>query len=333
MRVIKEKMAREAGSRSPQRALAIELRHVRYFLALSRELHFGRAAKQLNLAQPGLSQQISALEDLLGVLLFHRNRRKVELTVAGQEFALEAPKILAQTQRAVLIAQKAARGEVGRIEIGYVASTAFTGVLQKVVSSFRATHPQADLVLTEMEMQIQLQEMRAGRLDVSFIRPPVRLPPDIEVFQILDEPLVLLIGENHPLSRRKITSLAQLSDEIFITPRHPPGVSFYEYTVQACREAGFAPRLGPQGRDFVTIASMASVGLGVALAPSSLERVRLPGLVCKRIPNIEVTADLSFAYRSHEHSPATLAFVRHVRNTMKTQSAFRRLSRETRDES
>lgn len=143
---------------------------------MARELHFGRAAKQLNLAQPGLSQQIGALEDILGVRLFLRNRRKVELTVAGQEFASEAPKILAQAQRATLIAQKAARGEVGRIEIGYVASTALTGVLQKCVSSFRKTHPQVDLMLTQMEMQTQLREMTAGRLDVSFISSRIHPP-------------------------------------------------------------------------------------------------------------------------------------------------------------
>lgn len=313
-------MTIDARAELPQQDAAIELRHVRYFLAVARELHFGRAAKQLNLAQPGLSQQIGSLEEILGVKLFLRNRRKVELTVAGQEFASEAPKILAQAQRATLITQKAARGEVGRIEIGYVASTAFTGVLQNCVSSFRATHPQVDLVLTEMEMQTQLREMTAGRLDVSFIRPPVRLPQDIEVFRILDEPLALLIGGDHPLAKRKIMSLAQLSDEIFITPRHASGVSFHEYTVQACREAGFVPQLGPQGRDFVTIASMASVGLGVALAPSSLERVKLPGLVCKKIPSINVTADLSLAYRSHENSPAALAFIRHVREIVKPEA-------------
>lgn len=310
-------MARDI-ERAPRRhELAIELRHVRYFLSVARELHFGRAAKQLNLAQPGLSQQIGALEEILGVRLFHRNRRKVELTIAGQEFAVEAPKILAQAQRATLIAQKAARGEVGRIEIGYVASTAFTGVLQKSVSSFRTTHPEADLVLTEMEMQTQLREMTAGRLDVSFIRPPVRLPQDIETFRILDEPLALLIGSEHPLARRKITSLAQFSDETFIIPRHAPGVSFYEYTVRACHEAGFAPQLGPQGKDFVTIASMVSIGLGVAIVPSSLERLKLPGLICKKLPGVKITADLSIAYRSHESSPAALAFISHVRQAMK----------------
>jgi len=306
-------MPLESKLLTSRRGNTIELRHARYFLAVAEELHFGRAARRLNLAQPGLSQQISALEDLIGAQLFHRNRRRVELTAAGNAFIIEIRKLLVQAKRAVLVAQQAARGELGRIEIGYVASAALTGTLTRIVSSFRKSHPGVELALTEMEMRAQLREMNETRLDISFIRPPVRLPSGVTTLRILDEPLALALSSDHPLAGKKRISLAQFCDEIFITPHHEPGVSFHEHTTQACRAAGFSPRLGPQGRDFVTIASMVSVGLGVALVPMSLQHIRLPGMVCKAITGTTIAAELSIAYRTNEDSPATLAFINHAR--------------------
>jgi DNA-binding transcriptional LysR family regulator len=302
---------------STNRGPAIELRHIRYFLAVAEELHFGRAAQHLRLAQPGLSQQISALEGLIGARLFHRNRRRVELTAAGEAFMPEARKIFVQAERAVLVAQQAARGELGRIKIGYVASAAYTGALRAIVSGFRKSHPDVELGLIEMEMRMQLDEMSEARLDIAFIRPPVRLPSEMAAFRILDEPVALAVPSEHPLAGKKRVALAQFSEEIFITPHHEQGVSFYEHTTQACRAAGFTPRMGPQGRDFVTIASMVSVGLGVALVPMSLQRIQLPGVVCKSISDVAITAELSIAYRTNEGSPSTLAFIEHARKLVR----------------
>ncbi len=300
--------------RQPVRAHAVELRHLRYFVATAEELHFGRAAERLRIAQPGLSQQIRTLEALVGTALFHRTRRSVELTLAGELFLAEARKTLEQAERTVLVAQQAGRGERGRIEIGYVASAAYTGVLTSLFSAFRKTHPQVDLRFMEMEMSRQLDTMHDGKLDIAFIRPPVELPAGVAAVTILREPVILAISCEHPLARHDRIPLAELSRDSFITPHHAPGVSFHEHTVAACGRVGFVPRIAHQGRDFTTIASMVAVGLGVALVPRSLRCIQLPGVLYRPIADTEVWANLAVAFRRTERSAATQALIRQARD-------------------
>ncbi|WP_235035387.1 LysR substrate-binding domain-containing protein, partial [Roseomonas sp. 18066] len=248
------------GGRRPTRA-RLELRHLRYFLAVAEELNYGRAAERLKIAQPGLSQQIRALEEIVGATLFDRSRRAVQLTLAGELLLGEARKTLAQAEAALTAARRAGRGEVGRIAIGYTASAAYTGVLTALVGSFRAAHPEVELQITEMEMQRQLDAIAEDRLDIGFIRPPVALPLGVASLPLLQEPVLLALPERHPLAAGDApVALAALAGESFITPRHGPSVSFHHHLLEAARAAGFPPRMGPQGRDFVTIVSMVAVG-------------------------------------------------------------------------
>ncbi|WP_419897586.1 LysR substrate-binding domain-containing protein [Roseomonas sp. USHLN139] len=301
------------AGRRPTRS-RLELRHLRYFLAVAEELNYGRAAERLKIAQPGLSQQIRALEEIVGAPLFDRSRRAVQLTLAGELLLGEARKTLAQAEAALIVARRAGRGEVGRIAIGYTASAAYTGVLTSLVGSFRAAHPEVELQITEMEMQRQLDAIAEDRLDIGFIRPPVALPLGVASLALLQEPVLLALPERHPVVvAGDPVDLAALSEESFITPRHGPAVSFHRHTLEAARSAGFAPRLGPQGRDFVTIVSMVAVGLGVALVPQSLRCVQVPGLAYRPLAGPPVLAELALAYRRTEASPAARNFVRHAR--------------------
>ena len=291
----------------------VELRHLRYFLATAEELNFGRAAERLGIAQPGLSQQIKALEEIVGTPLFDRTRRSVQLTLAGELFAAEARKTIAQAEMAMLAARQAGRGEVGRIAVGYVGSAAYTGMLTRILNKFRSAYPDVELQISEMEMMRQLDQISEGKLDIGFIRPPVKLPLSVASVQVLQERLMLAMPADHPLAARAKVPLAPLNGEIFITPRHPPNVSFHKYTTQACQAAGFFPRLGPQGRDFVTITSMVSIGLGVALVPQSVRCIQLPGVRFKQIAGSPILAELAVAFRRSEPSPAARAFAQHVR--------------------
>ncbi|WP_244487256.1 LysR substrate-binding domain-containing protein [Afipia sp. Root123D2] len=291
----------------------IELRHLRYFLVTVEEMHFGRAAERLGIAQPGLSQQIMALEEIVGTPLFDRRKRAVQLTLAGEIFAGEARKTIAQSEMALLAARQAGRGEVGRIAVGYVGSAAYTGMLTRVINKFRDDYPDVELQISEMEMLEQLNQISEGKLDIGFIRPPVTLPIGIASVEVLQERLLLAIPSTHALASRERVPLAAFNSDIFITPRHPPKVSFHKYTTQACQAAGFFPRLGPQGRDFVTITSMVSIGLGVALVPQSVKCIQLPDVRFKPIIGKSIYAELAVAFRRSEPSPAARAFAQHAR--------------------
>jgi DNA-binding transcriptional LysR family regulator len=289
----------------------IELRHMRYFQAVAEELNFGRAAEKLGIAQPNLSQQIKALEEIIGTPLFDRTQRSVRLTTAGEYFLIEARETLTHAQTAVVMAQRAGRGDEGKLEIGYVGSATYTGALINVVGAFRETSPKVDITLRELAMQDQLRQINGLTLDVGFIRPPVELPLGIGTSLILQESLVLAISDRHPMAAGDEIDLALLKDEPFVIPRHQAGESFHKHTIDACASAGFQPRIGQQGAEFVTIISMVAIGLGVALVPQSCKCLSLPGVRFKRILQSEVLADLSLAYRKSESSTVVRNFVRH----------------------
>lgn len=292
---------------------SLELRHLRYFIALAEELNYGRAAQKLRIAQPGLSQQIRRLEEIVGAVLVDRTQRAVRLTTAGELFLAGAERTLRQAEQAVLAAQRAERGELGRLTVGYVASAAYVGVLTTMVSRFRETHPDVELVISEMEMRAQLAAIDEGRLDICYIRPPVAIPVGITTLSLMQEEILLAIPASHPLAAAAAVPLAAFADEVFITPHHPPDVSFHHHTLTACRHAGFFPRTGPQGREFMTVATMVAVGLGVALVPQSLRCIEMPGVRYKPVRDLGVTAELAIAYRRTEPSTAARAFIRHAR--------------------
>lgn len=300
------------AGRRPSSSL-LELRHLRYFLATAEELNYGRAAERLQIAQPGLSQQIMNLEEIVGTPLFDRTRRSVKLTLAGELFAEEARKALQQADTALLVARRAGRGHLGRIAIGYVGSAAYTGALTTMVGEFRREFPDVELDISEMEMLRQLDQLAHGQLDIAFIRPPVPLPVGIVSTAILHEEIILALPAGHPRAADEQVALPLLNADIFITPHHPADVSFRAHTTVACRAAGFSPHFGPQGRDFVTIASMVAVGLGVALVPQSLRAIQVPGLRYRPIAGAPILAELAVAYRRNEPSPVARAFAAHAR--------------------
>jgi len=295
---------------------ALELRHLRYFVALAEEQNFERAAARLGIAQPGLSQQIIKLEALLGVSLLDRSRRSLRLTRPGLELAEQGRRVLGLAESAVEAVHRAAKGDLERVAVGYVASAAYSGVLGDALSKFKASRPGVEFQLIEMEMRQQLEKIAEKSLDLGFIRPPIALPPGLAAEIAMREEFVVALPAGHAHAASPSVALKSLAGEVFITPRQPPDVGFHRNTIAACREAGFEPDINSSGRDFITIASMVVLGTGVALVPRSFQCVQLPGIAYTKLKGCSVTSDLAIAYRKVEPSPIIKSFIAHFKKSL-----------------
>jgi DNA-binding transcriptional LysR family regulator len=283
----------------------MELRHLRYFVAVAEELHFTRAAERLHIGQPPLSQQIQALEEELGVQLFARSKRRVALTEAGQRFLVSARQILADTEQAAEQARRAARGEVGELRIGFTSSLPLTPLLPGVLNDYRRRHPQVTLTLREMFTTDQFDALMAERLDVGFVRyTNVTAPPGLALREIHRDPLRVVINQRHPLAGEKSLSFAQLRDEAFISYPHDAGTGLSVMLRQLGLAAGFEPKVVQEAREATTQIGLVAAGLGVAILPSPLECVRLSGV--RYVPLTETNAYLSLAVAIRAETPSPL---------------------------
>jgi len=301
----------------------MELRHLRYFVTVAEELHFGRAAQRLHLSQPPLSMQIKALEQELGTLLLERTQRRVALTPAGEVFLKEAREILARVEQAAANAQRAARGEVGELIIGFV-SIADYNLLPQTLSTFRTANPGIRLVLREATSDVQLQQLADERMDVGFIVPPVA-DERLAVLPLLREPLVAALPAQHPLARgRGALALARLRDMPFILfPRHM-AQGLYDDIVSFCRQAGFSPRVEQEAVQMQTIVSLVSSGLGVALIPASLRHLARTGVVYRSLRETGPSTEIALAWRMRDTRPALQRFLEAVRSVVKPTPAAAR---------
>lgn len=246
----------------------MELRHLRYFVAVAEELHFGRAAARLHISQPPLSQQIKALEGEVGVELFHRTRRTVSLTDAGKAFLPAARATLDQAQRAETLARDVAAGRQGRLAVAFVTSASYS-ILPDAIRGFRSAFPGVDLTLREMIPSDQIQALTRQEVDVGLLRPPLK-ERGIIARTVLEEPLVAALPVDHVLAKRPSVLLEQLRSEdwVLFPRRHGPGL--FDTIAAACRAAGFSPQVRHEPNDMQSVLAHVAAGLGVSLLPSSL---------------------------------------------------------------
>jgi DNA-binding transcriptional LysR family regulator len=292
------KAARTAEPRPP------ELRHLRYFVAVAEELHFGRAAERLHMSQPPLSMQIQALERSLGVQLLVRTQRQVSLTRAGEAFLRESRQILARLEAAGRLARRVSRGEVGELAVGFVSSADYN-VLPPLLREFRQRAPDVRLTLHESTTDRQLEALVQGRLDVGFVLPPVE-DPRIAYRALHREPLLAALPSRHALARRRgPVPVARLADQPFILfPRElAPGL--YDDIVSFCRSAGFSPRVEQEAVQMQTILSLVSADMGVALIPASLVHLGRTGVTYKPLREAAPQTEIGVAWR-RDDSLATL---------------------------
>ena len=290
----------------------MELRHLRYFLAVAEELHFHRAAARLHISQPPLSQQIRALERELGVTLLERNRRRVGLTAAGEAFRDDARAILAAVYRAAERAQNVARGSLGTLSVGFVGSAMFSPTLPDILREFRATRPEVELVLRELPTVVQLQALVGGELDVGVIRGPIAatdVDPQLELMTIQRERLVAALPADHPLAARRRLRAADLSGDTFVILARRDAPGLFASLTSAMVEVGGVPEDVLEVAEMQTIISLVAGGFGVSLVPASVGTVDRSGVAFRPIAGPTPTIELSAAWRTGGDSPVRDAFL------------------------
>jgi DNA-binding transcriptional LysR family regulator len=289
----------------------MELRHLRYFVAVAEEGHVTRAAERLGIQQPPLSQQIRALETELDAQLFHRKPRGVELTPAGRALFDEAKAILARVGDAVTATRQAARGEIGRIGIGFTSSASFHPFVPRAIRAFRERHKLVALALEESGTSELVEALRGRAIDAAFVRSPVAESVDLTIRPLLEEPMVAALPSGHRLSAAGDTlPLAALAGETFILYRRPVGPGLHDAIIAACDRAGFSPTIGQEAPRMLSTLSLVAAGLGVTLVPASMSRLDAEGVVYRALDKrAELTAPLNLAYRRDEISAAVRRFV------------------------
>ncbi|WP_321855400.1 LysR family transcriptional regulator [Paraburkholderia tropica] len=305
-----------------------DLRQLRYFVAVAEEQHFGRAAARLSMTQPPLSQAIRALEEALGVELFARTRRSVELTAVGADLLPEVRRILASADALRPLAQSLARGEAGVLALAFV-STADYGLLPLLLRDFGARYPRVRLQLAEATSDVQVDELVAGRIDAGLVIAPVppRHAAQLAYLPVAREPLVIAMPAalSAQLGGAEAeadaddgwcatpVNLRDLADvPLVVFPRHlAPG--FHDTIMDCYGAAGLAPRVGQEAIQMQTIVSLVSAGMGVALVPQSLRHLRRTGVVYRPLAQAAPTIETGLVWRVQEVSPVLAAFIEIVR--------------------
>ncbi|WP_414620163.1 LysR family transcriptional regulator [Calothrix sp. CCY 0018] len=285
----------------------MELRHLHYFVAVAEELHFSRAAERLHISQPPLSQQIRVLEEQLGVKLFERTKRQVQLTKAGKAFLEHSYLVLAQLEQAIEVTQRIGRGEVGRLAIAFVDSATYT-VLPDILSVFREQFPAVELRLHEMTTAQQIQALHLKQVDVGIVRSAI-IEPGLSVECLLQESLVLALPQTHPLSAQNKVSLSTLASESFILFPAKLGPVFYDQIINMCQQAGFRPKVAQEAVQMQTIIGLVAAGLGIAFVPTSMQNFHRSGVVYRPLQEQTPSSGLYLAWRQYDLSPVIKTFL------------------------
>lgn len=297
----------------------MELRHLRYFVAVAEELHFNRAAERLHIAQPPLSQQIKQLESELGVELFYRRtKRQVQLTEAGQVLLQASYRILAQVEQAISNAQRAGRGETGTLAVGFT-STVVYDVLPAILSEYREQFPNVNLVLQELTTTQQEEALQNHQIEVGFCHPPLK-DDGLELEPILQESLVVALPEVHPLATETTLSICLLADEPFILFPRYLGPGLYDQIVSFCQQANFSPKVVQEAVQMQTIIGLVSANVGVALVPASLQNLQRAGVVYKPLEGATPHVEVAIAWRSDNITPVLREFLLAIKRYIKKRS-------------
>jgi len=290
----------------------MELRHLRYFVAVAEHGHVTRAAESLGIQQPPLSQQIKALEDELGVQLLRRKPRGVELTDAGAAFLERARVILGEVERAFASTRRTARGEQGRVVVGFTSSAPFHPFVPRVIRMFREASPHVSLVLEESGSSELVHGLHSETIDAAFIRSPVADVVDLLVEPILQEKMVVALPTGHPLAGdlTRPLELSELANHTFILYKRPGAPGLYDSIIAACRGAGFSPLVGQEAPRIISTLNLVAAGLGVSAVPESLRRLQMDGVVYRDLADsAELMAPLILACRRGENSATVQRFI------------------------
>jgi len=288
----------------------MELRHLRYFIAVADELSFSRAAERLQIAQPPLSQQIQALESELGVKLFDRKKRPLQITLAGEAFLEEARLTLANLEQAIHKTQRIHQGELGHLTVGFTSSMA-NGVLPNILRTFREHYPEINLILREESSGSQIQRLRDRQTDIVFVyqTPDLAEANDLKMILLSHQTLVAVLPEHHPLATQPTISLIDLADEEFVMPLHSVVSGLSEQIQCLCAQAGFVPKVAQEAIFMVTILGLVAGEIGISILPSSVQNLRREGVTYRPIQEKPIANPLTIVCRQDHSSPILQQFI------------------------
>jgi DNA-binding transcriptional LysR family regulator len=291
----------------------VELRHLRYFVAVAEELHFGRAAVRLHISQPPLSHQIQNLERELGVELLRRTKRSVNLTAAGQLFLEQARRVLQNADHAVEVAQRADRGQIESLSIGF-GPTPEGGLLREVLKIFLSRCPDVRMELHSLYTQEQVDALAKRQIQVAF--PLLPIPMRGLIVETLERvPLSVALPADHTLASRQRIALSDLREEPFVLVSRAIGPSFYDLVFSACRQAGFTPKVRHETTHVYTVLGFVAAGFGVSIVPEPIGLTPREGVVYRPLRAPAPTAELGLAYRREDSSKTLATFLDVVRET------------------
>ncbi|GAB7262833.1 MULTISPECIES: LysR family transcriptional regulator [Dickeya] len=284
----------------------IELRHLRYFIAVAEELHFGRAAERLHISQPPLSQQIQALEEQIGAQLLERNNRNVRLTQAGELFLKEAWAIISQVNQAAERAARIQRGEIGELNIGFTSSAPFVKQVSRSLLQFRQRYPEVHIQMMEINTKQQIAPLLDGKLDLGVMRNNP-LPDMLRHQLLLHEPMVAVVHEEHPLASVPggHISIQQLANEPFVFFAREVGTALYDEVMNLLKKYGITPYITQEVGEAMTIIGLVSSGLGVSLLPASFRRIRIDGVKYLSLQEKDAISEMWLV--THQHRPLNTA--------------------------
>ena len=291
----------------------MELRHLRYFVAVGEEQHYGRASRRLRVAQPALSRQIQDLEEEIGFKLFERLPRGVKLNPAGKLFLDDARRILQEISDAAARAARVARGRSGTLRVGFTENASWRGVVPDSFRRFREQQPDAELQLHPAASLDQIEAIRAGRLDAGFVNFMPEADPELDQLAVGNPHVELAVPKRHPLAKLKKARLRDLVDAAFIWFPRWAGPAFYDQMMEACYRGGLkSPRIVQEGNNEATILSLVSTGLGVGWVLGTA-RWRSPATVAiLPVVDLNVTLRLALAWRRDNNSPLLASFIAEV---------------------
>lgn len=285
----------------------VTIRQLECFIAVAEELHFRRAAERLRLAQPGLTRQIQALERQLGVRLLERSQRRVQLTAAGAALLEEGRRAVEQLRQAVEIARRTGRGELGRLTIASIGS-AIHDVLPELLREFGARHPAVEVTLREMSTPMQAEAIRRGEVDLGFLRLPADTSGLVER-TVRVESMAVMVPREHPLARLERIPLTALGEEPMIVFPAAPRPSWADIVIDACRQAGFEPRIVQQAIESAAVVSFVAAGIGIAVVPEGLRVLVRPEVAYRMVMPPAPTTRLALVRRPGEVAPAARGFL------------------------
>jgi DNA-binding transcriptional LysR family regulator len=286
----------------------IDLRQLRYFTAVAEELHFGRAAERLGMAQPPLTQQIQKLERELGCVLLARNSRRTALTDAGRELLERTNRLLAGFEDAIEQTRRAARGETGQLRVGTPPSVMLTA-LPAAIRKYRQKYPEVSFILREASTNQILTELRSGALDVGFLRE-VEPGEGLAAAIVLREPLIAVLPSSHRLAEKPRLRLRELSSEPFVFFPRRVGEAFHDRLIGHCAEAGFTPGIVQEATQWQSVVTFVETGMGVSIAPACIAKFRWKGVVYRPLPGLTTT--VFAAWPTPNTPPAVSAFLKMV---------------------